>query len=107
MLLVVKQMTLYNCNSGKGLGSFIGGQLSQLPQGLTGVFASTSIFTGVAGLLIFLVYSIWGRKWERQVIAEKKIILDEMEKRREGDNGDKQRRSDSVTSGVEALSTNL
>ena len=81
--------------------------MSQLPKGLTGVFASTSIFTGVAGLLIFIVYFIWGRKWERQVIAEKKIILDEMEKRRERDNGYHQRRADAVSSGVESLSTNL
>ena len=68
--------------SGKGLGSFVGGQLSRLPMGLTGVFASTSVFMGSAGLGVLIVYLIWGRGWERRVVAEKQVILDEMENRR-------------------------
>ena len=91
--------------SGKGLGSFVGGQLSQLPMGLTGVFASTSIFMGSAGMGILMIYLIWGRAWERQVVEEKKVVLDEMEDRQRRDNSEN-KREDTFSTGEE-LSTKL
>ena len=74
-------------------------------MGLTGVFASTSTFMGCAGLGIFIVYNIWGREWEKQVVAEKKLILDEMEYRRRRSMNEI-KREDSVSKGKD-LSTKL
>ena len=91
--------------SGKGLGSFVGGQLSQLPMGLTGVFASTSVFMGSAGMGIFMIYLIWGRAWERRGVEEKKVILDEMGDRQRRDNSEN-KREDTFSTGEE-LSTKL
>ena len=93
--------------SGKGLGSFVGGQLSRLPMGLTGVFASTSIFMGSAGLGVLVVYLIWGRGWERRVVAEKQVILDEMENRRKrSSSGIKIAEEENMSAGEE-MSTKL
>ena len=102
---MVKRETLYY--SGKGLGSFVGGQLSQLPQGLTAVFTYTSMFTGGGGLLTIIIYFICGQRWERQVVAEKKTILDEMEMRHGGENADPQRRVDTISSDQESSITKL
>ena len=93
--------------SGKGLGSFVGGQLSRLPMGLTGVFASTSIFMGSAGLGVLIVYLIWGRGWERAVVAEKQVILDGMENRRRRSSSSEIKREEEDLSAGEEFSTKL
>ena len=91
--------TSYTYTIMKGLK--VGGQLSQLPMGLTGVFASTSIIMGSAGMVIWIIYLIWGRGWESQVLADKKVILEEMKHRR-GRNNIKIMRTNTVSMGEES-----
>ena len=83
-------------------GLKVGGQLSQLPMGLTGVFASTSIIMGSAGMVIWIIYLIWGRGWESQVLADKKVILEEEMKHRRGRNNIKIMRTNTVSMGEES-----
>ena len=62
---------------GKGAGSFIGGQLTEVLE-ITQVFFCAAIFGAVASSCIMAIKSTSGRKWERKVLEEKEIVMQHM-----------------------------
>ncbi len=66
--------------TGKGIGSFVGGQLNEL-LGTPNLFKLTGASTVGAATLVIIVYHTIGKKWEKKVLEEKRVILKEMELR--------------------------
>ena len=66
--------------SGKGIGSFAGGQL-QVALGTRSLFKGVSAITVATTGLVMIFYHAVGKKWEKKVLEEKRILLEEMELR--------------------------
>ncbi len=66
--------------AGKGIGSFVGGQISTL-VGTPNLFKLTGASAIVSGTLVIIAYHMFGKKWEKKVLEEKSMILREMELR--------------------------
>ena len=62
---------------GKGVGSFIGGQLTEVLE-ITQVFFCTAIFGAVASSCVMAIKMTVGRKWEMTVLKEKEIVMQQM-----------------------------
>ena len=62
---------------GRGAGSFVGGQLTEILE-LTEVFFCTAIFGVVMCCFVMLVKVTLGRKWEKKVLEEKEVVLQQM-----------------------------
>ena len=62
---------------GKGLGSLVAGQLlGQTSLDTPGLFQwSFGVFSGF-GLAILITYHIWGKKYEKEIVAEKAALLE-------------------------------
>ena len=63
--------------AGKGVGSLVGGQLTEILD-ITEVFFCTAVFGVVAATCIMAVKMAFGRKWERKVLDEKEIVMQQM-----------------------------
>ncbi len=74
---------------GKGIGSFAGGQLSG-PLGLPGVFIYSGSVLAAATSVVWLLYRIWGGRWEADVLERKRIVVEAMEDAADGNNEKKQ-----------------
>ena len=59
---------------GKGAGSFIGGQSTEVLE-ITEVFFCTAIFGAISSSCIMAIKTTSGRKWERKVLEEKEILM--------------------------------
>ena len=62
---------------GKGTGGFVGGQLT-IALDITQVFVCIAIFGAFSGSLMMVVKMLFGAKWEKQVLQEKEVILQQM-----------------------------
>ncbi len=67
--------------TGKGVGSLIGGQLKE-SVGLPTVFVYAGICVAAASTVSVVFYHAFGKPWENDVIERKKILLEGMEERR-------------------------
>ena len=63
--------------TGKGAGSFVGGQLTEVLE-ITQVFFCTAIFGTVACSCVMAIKTAFGKKWERKVLEEKEIVMQQM-----------------------------
>ena len=63
--------------AGKGAGSFVGGQLTEVLD-ITEVFFCTAIFGMFACSCVLVVKMAFGGKWERKVLDEKEIVMQQM-----------------------------
>ena len=63
--------------AGKGAGSFVGGQLTELLE-ITQVFFCTAIFGTVACSCVMAIKMAFGKKWERKVLEDKEIVMQQM-----------------------------
>ena len=63
--------------AGKGAGSFVGGQLTEVLE-ITEVFFCASVFGVVAASCIMAVKTAFGGKWERKVLDEKETVMRQM-----------------------------
>ena len=59
------------------MGSLVGGQLTEVLK-ITGVFFCTAVFGAVAASAIIAVKAAFGKKWERKVLDEKDIVMQQM-----------------------------
>ena len=63
--------------AGKGAGSFVGGQLTEVLE-ITEVFFCAAVFGIFAASCIMAVKMAFGRKWERKVLDEKEIVMQQI-----------------------------
>ena len=68
---------LFQWTAGKGVGSFVGGQLTEILD-ITQVFFCTAIFGAIMSSCIMCIRVAFGRKWEREVLEEKEIVMQQM-----------------------------
>ena len=68
--------------TGKGIGSFVGGQLTDV-MGVTDLFVWTAVFSAICNLSVMVVRFIFGARWEREVAAEKELIMGQNMKKEE------------------------
>ena len=61
----------------QGVGSLVGGQLTEVLK-ITEVFFCTAVFGVVAASCIMAIKAAFGRKWERKVLDEKEIVMQQM-----------------------------
>ena len=59
------------------MGSLVGGQLTEVLK-ITEVFFCTAVFGVVAASAIIAVKAAFGKKWERKVLDEKDIVMQQM-----------------------------
>ena len=70
--------------AGRGIGSFIGGQLTGV-MSVTDLFVWTAVFSAICNLLVIVVRLIFGAKWEREVMAERELIMQDTKKEEEAE----------------------
>ena len=68
---------VFQWTAGKGVGSFVGGQLTEILE-ITQVFFCTAIYGVVMASCIMLVRVAFGRKWEKKVLEDKEIVMQQM-----------------------------
>ena len=66
-----------NIFAGRGTGGFVGGQLTTTLD-ITEVFVCIAIFGALCGSLVMAVKMSFGAKWERQVLQEKEVLMEQM-----------------------------
>ena len=72
--------------AGKGVGSLVGGQLTEILE-ITQVFFCTAIFGAIMSSCIMSIRVALGRKWERKVLEEKDIVMQQMNSINDGGKG--------------------
>ena len=72
---------------GRGAGSFVGGQLTEILE-LTEVFFCTAIFGVVMCCCVMSVKVTLGRKWEKKVLEEKEVVMQQMNSINSGRTGE-------------------
>ena len=77
---------VFQWTAGKGVGSFVGGQLTEILE-ITQVFFCTAIFGVVMSSCIMSIRVAFGRKWERRVLEEKEIVMQQMNSINDGGKG--------------------
>ena len=71
---------------GKGFGSLVGGQLTEVLE-ITEVFFCTAIFGAIMSSCIMSIRVAFGRKWERKILEEKDIVMQQMNSINDGAKG--------------------
>ena len=61
----------------KGAGSLVGGELTEVLK-ITEVFFCAALFGVVAASCIMAIKAAFGRKWERKVLDEKEIVMQQI-----------------------------